>query len=283
MPLLEIDGIIPQVPVRRTNVIASVLGLEGSGKTAFALSGLYPTVYISTEASIEQGYTSDRTPIIDLMEDGRVEIYYIPVSNIYSKLTVEKLEQMDGSTTVLQEVRSALSPEELKHHVETADRFQRIYYAALKAPVEQVPTVVVDSMTRIYPIMRIVNAGKFEQVMQKDHGGINNAMGDLFNAAKESGKNVIFISHIKPKWMGGQVVEGQWDIHGWPMTRQNVFVEVMCERIEKPGAYTTYKQRIMYAKHAPQITGDYVPNGDTGAVDPMCGGDLNGLKDLLTF
>ena len=147
----------------RPRIIMSVSGLEKQGKTHFALTAPGPLGMFST----------------DIGEEGVVEKF--GDKDIY----IMSIDRVDDDS-------AEQAPEEYA-------RFHGAYVKLLRG--KEVRTIVLDTATEIWEILRMARFGRLTQVMPYQYGPVNAEYRALIREAYAYDKNLILIHKMKPKYI----------------------------------------------------------------------------------
>lgn len=155
-----------------TGLVISSTGTEKSGKTDWALRGTPgPLAYIGVSEE-------DSEFLVDQFAEGKrvlKKFISFPTGRIEvsaSKSTYRKLWK----------------------------QFEDAYYESLK--VKELRTLVADNATTIWDLRQLAEFGKLSQNNKYGYGPCNADMKSVITAAKQSGKNVIFIHRSKKQYKG---------------------------------------------------------------------------------
>jgi hypothetical protein len=108
------------------------------------------------------------------------------------------------------------------------------YSAALSH--KDVRTVVVDTGTELWELLRLARFGKKAQVLPHEYGPVNDEFRRVLNLAKASDKNVIFTHKLKPLYVNDKRVSGA-DLAGFGDMRYVVQSNVEVMRNAKSGEF----------------------------------------------
>lgn len=78
-------------------------------------------------------------------------------------------------------------------------RFKEAFRAALAS--RQIKTIVWDTETEVWELVRLCKFGKLTQVMPYHYGPVNNEYRKLLRETYDSGKNLILLHKMKPKYI----------------------------------------------------------------------------------
>ena len=137
-------------------IIMSVVGLEKQGKTHFALSAPGPISMFSTDVG-EEGV------VCKFWDEKEIHIMDISPAN------EDEPEDAD----------------------EEFARFHKAYMAMLRG--DEVRTILVDTATEIWELLRMARFGRLTQVMPYQYGPVNKEYRLLIRAAYNHDKNLILL------------------------------------------------------------------------------------------
>lgn len=158
----------------KPRIIMGIEGREGHGKTEFALSAPGPV-----------GYQS-----IDIGTEGIIEKHVKAGKEIYLKEYWNPLEGGDLSDPAIMK-RAQCKAEEFM------EEFTNDFRALVSSGVR---TVVWDTASEFWQVMRIARFGKLTQVMPHHYGPVNQEYLSLVKLAYNSNTNLILIHKVKPIW-----------------------------------------------------------------------------------
>ena len=157
----------------KKRLIVSVQGQEKSGKTHFSLTAPGPIAYFG----------------MDIGEEGVVDKFLDSGKEIYSADAQIKVP----NTIVMTKGGPTLDAEKAWEKMKVA-----LVTALSNGGVR---TVVVDTATEMWELIRLARFGKLTQVMPMQYGPVNAEMRGLLRAAFESDKNVILIHKVKAEYV----------------------------------------------------------------------------------
>jgi hypothetical protein len=162
----------------KRRLILSIEALEGSGKTRFALTAPGPIAFINFDYGLE----------------GVVEAFQVkkPIYVANVKLN------FDGSKDQI-----------VKAAEQELTTFEKNYQTALK----QAKTIVVDTGTELWELMRLAAFGKLAQVMPHHYAPVNQEMTRLIKLAYDSDANLIVTHKLKEQWVNDKRT-GQYEFAG---------------------------------------------------------------------
>lgn len=205
--MAEIDVIAQSLPkgftklqatsVTTHRLIVAVSGREKHGKTHFALTAPGPIAYqdldIGTEGVIEK-----------FVKSGKV---------IYHK---------EYGYTELKD-RGVNNKEQFKP---IWDKFKEDYIAIMDSKVR---TVVMDTASEVWELLRMAAFGKLDHVMPHHYGPVNAEYRSLLRMAYVSNKNLILLHKVKPQYIDDKRTR-EYDRAGFGDTGFMVQVNMRCWR-----------------------------------------------------
>ena len=160
-------------------LIIALSGLEKQGKTHFALTAPGPIAMYST----------------DIGEEGVVEKF--PKKDVYI-MTIDKVD----------EDAAEQAPVEY-------DRFRKSYNSMLRE--KEVRSIVFDTATEIWELLRMARVGKLTQVMPYQYGPVNAEYRALIRDAYKHDKNLILLHKMKPQYLNDKRT-GEYERSGFSDT-----------------------------------------------------------------
>jgi hypothetical protein len=195
------SGFSDQVIERRRRLVASIEGLEGTGKTHFSCTAPGPIIYfnidIGTEGVVEKFQTG-----FEGQPAKRILIKDIKVPKSAEKDTYEALW------------------ESLRQDAETAYKLKS-------------GTVVLDTTSEAYELCRLARFGRLTQVLPHMYTLSNNDWREFLRLAYDSHMNTILIHKVKPKYVNN-VRTSEYEIAG--MSEIPFLVQVRLSMFRTPGA-----------------------------------------------
>jgi hypothetical protein len=156
--------------VRR--LVIAVEGRERTGKTTFGLSAPGPLAFFpldpGREGVLEKSVKSKKI-LLPTTEKGEVETF---------------------------DYRDATSP---KDYERLWDKFKSLYYKALES--KEVKSIVVDTATEAWELLRITRFGKLTQVQPYHYGPVNAEFRDMIKQIYKTDKNLILIHKVKNEYV----------------------------------------------------------------------------------
>jgi hypothetical protein len=170
MPILSASTFLPGFTrangVLKRRLILSIEALEGVGKTRFTLTAPAPIAFLNFDYGLE----------------GVIEKFQVDKA-IY--VAAIKLDFQGDKDRI---IRAA--EDELK-------KFEINYQTALR----QARTIVIDTGTELWELMRLAAFGKLSQVLPHHYAPVNQEMTRLIKLAYESEVNLILTHKLKEQWI----------------------------------------------------------------------------------
>lgn len=259
-------------PARRSprRLIMDIRSVHKSvGKTRLALTAPKPVGYIAVEIGGEEGVIDQFLP------DGAMESEEIFTANIRMAEPVypnrEDFSQgKDGdkeyNAAVAEAVQAVANP--------SIDDF----YTAYETSLANAATTVVDTGTDFYQLARLAEFGRLERVPQLAYAQVKREVAKLFDDAYASGKNVIWIHHMKERWEqidGKGVPTGVFELDGCNVVNDKVqaVLELWREDLgeeeidEETARNVTFKGVISHSRHSPDAMGRTFTNDGINFID----------------
>ena len=165
---LKIDGFEPASGEVMPRLIMSIEALEKNGKTHFALTAPGPIAYFD----------------FDIGTEGVINKFTAGKEIIVSEHRIPR--DSDGGKGF-----------DFARGYET---FHKRFMAALNN--KQVRTLIVDTMSEAWELLRMARFGKLTQVMPRQYGPVNAEVRELIRQCFEHDKNVILVHKMKPQYVG---------------------------------------------------------------------------------
>jgi hypothetical protein len=151
-------------PIVVPRLIVGIEGLEKQGKSHFALTAPGPTAYFSSDVGLE-GVISK----------------FAPNKSVY----VMEMEVPD-----------------VKDKAELVwNKYLKAYQEVLALPLSTIRSVVVDTATELWELLRMKEFGKLTQVMPHHYGPVNAKYRAMIRMAYDSKKNLILLHKMKSKYI----------------------------------------------------------------------------------
>lgn len=160
--------------VVRPRIIANVEGLEKNGKTHFALTAPGPIAVVNFDVGLEG-----------------------VVHKFGDKQVVQADYRVDGSSGNTNTIAENAHKVWLK--------FMHDYNWALT----NMRTVVIDTGTELWELLRLARFGKLTQVMPHHYGPVNNEFRHMVKKAYDSQCNVIFLHKLKDEYINTTNAQGK--------------------------------------------------------------------------
>ena len=156
--------------------------LEKKGKTHFALTAPGPIALISTDTGSEE--------------------------------TAAKFKKVGKVIHLLK----STPPKEIGTNVAAAitewDKLLKAWYGVISD--KSIRTMIVDTHTEFWQVMRLARFGKLEQVPPKKYDEVNKDMRDMIKAIKErQNLNAVFIHKVKKTYVGSRKPDGTAGMDSW--------------------------------------------------------------------
>ena len=174
-----LPGFSPAAVTTKRRLIMSLDALEGAGKTRFALTAPGPIAFINLDEGLEG--------VIEPFQTQK-QIYLCQI----------KLE-FDGSRDQI---------------IKAAERELAKFDAAYQIALKQARTLVVDTATELWELMRLAAFGKLAQVLPHQYAEVNQAMTRLLKLAYDADCNLLLTHRLKPEWINDRRT-GQYEFAGF--------------------------------------------------------------------
>ena len=205
-------------------IILSLSGLEKQGKTHFSLTAPGPIAMFSTDIG-EEG-------VVDKFTDDK-DVYVMDVA----RLGEESAEK---------------APAEY-------ERFHTAYIELLRG--DDVRTIVFDTATEVWELLRIARFGRLTQVMPYQYGPVNAEYRHLIREAYNYDKNLILLHKMKPQYVNDKRT-GEYERAGFGDTGFLVQINAQIYRYapEDGGEFVLW---VKDCRQNPDMAGEEYPG-------PMC-------------
>lgn len=204
-------------------LIISIAGLEKQGKTHFSLTAPGPIAFFSTDIG-EEG-------VITKFNDKEVYI-----------MSIDKIDEDSAEQ----------APAEYA-------RFKEAYKGMLRGT--DVRTIIFDTATEIWEILRMARFGRLTQVMPYQYGPVNAEYRALIRDAYNYNKNLILLHKMKPQYINDKRT-GEYDRAGFGDTGFLVQVNTQIYRYSQ-GDGGDFALWIKDCRHNPDLV-------DEELSGPMC-------------
>jgi hypothetical protein len=175
----------------RRRLIINVVGKEKQGKTNFGLTAPGPIILFDLDYGLE---------------------------GVVSKFAGTKA--IYPSEYRINEISPA-------HFLSTWERFKKEFGGALKE--KEVRSVIVDTGTEMWELIRLARFGKLTQVMPQHYGPVNSELRGLIRDAYSSDKNLIILHKMTEIYKNNQPT-GEFGMAGFKDIPYNVQVNLLCWR-----------------------------------------------------
>lgn len=208
----------------RPRMILSISGLEKQGKSHFSLTAPGPIAFFS----------------MDTGEEGVVEKF-----ENKKEINIIRIDRVDNDSP-------GQAPKEF-------DRFKKAYNFALKDKL--IRTIIIDTATEIWEILRMARFGKLTQVMPFQYGPVNAEYRALIRDAYNYDKNLILLHKMKAQYINDKRT-GEWERAGFSDTGFLVQVNAQIYRYapQDGGDFAIF---IKDCRQNPDVAGEEL-------VGPMC-------------
>lgn len=167
MPSLTGTGFAPAPTTVNPRLILSVQGLEKNGKTHFALTAPGPIAVINFDTGLE----------------GVVHKFATEKQIVHADYRVEA---GNGSADTI---------------AGNAQKVWAKYMADYKWALANMRTIVIDTGSELWELLRLARFGKLTQVMPHHYGPVNNEFRQMVKMAYDGSANVIFLHKMKDEYL----------------------------------------------------------------------------------
>jgi hypothetical protein len=239
----KIAGSTFELVSKRTlrRLIMSARAVEKSGKTHFALTAPDPIAVLNTDIGLEG--------------------------------VVEKFID-SGKTIYATEVRMPLLGKKVDQQLvakEAEERFN-ILMADFKAALadKTIRTVVFDSATQVWELLRLARFGKLTQVMPQHYTAVNTEYEQLMREAYASDKNLILLHKMKDEWLDNNRT-GKKELAGYKDTPFLTQLNVLLTRHDREDGVegSDFRLKVLDCRQNPEINNLVLENEN--ATFPMLG------------
>lgn len=170
----------------RRRLIVMAEAPEKSGKTHFSLTtpamkvgkregiGMFAYDVGGVEGVVQKFQKFKRI----FLSECRVEIPKMPVGGAYASWSIQEAQQISTN----------------------AEKMWQVYWDKYRYAVEHFRTVVLDTSTDVYALLRLAKFGKLTEVKPQHYEPINRIMEEMINMAFSEGVNLVMIHKMKPEW-----------------------------------------------------------------------------------
>ena len=188
--VLAAAGFTDVIESRAKSLTMLVSGVEGTGKTSWALTGPKPLLYMGTDFGADGIIQKAQGQIVRPMgADGKPKEYKVNIPHEY-RAFVDRTE-----TDKERQAREGRLANFV--HDEFYRPFHADYVAALKAGVR---TVVWDTALEVWEFLRLSVYGRAATNRDDLKTEANAKMKEMIRLANLAGVNLIMINRLKPKW-----------------------------------------------------------------------------------
>jgi hypothetical protein len=188
----------PEKPIER--LICSIEGSQKRGKTHLAL----------TAAAKRKGNRKG-IGVLNFDEglDGVVQKFMNEGKEVYHSIYKSKIDLPPGKRLRGQDL--------LDYRSEQGDQIYRSFRKDWTFALENFRTVIVDTATELWEIMRLKQFGKLDQVKPHHYTPINREYRDMISEAYDSEANVILVHKVKDEWLNDKRT-GKKELQGFKET-----------------------------------------------------------------
>jgi len=200
----------------KPRLIVSVSGHEKQGKSHFAMTAPGPIAYFNADIGME-GVVGKFT--------GDKEIHVLEVARVENEETDAEDEW---------------------------DRFETAFKAMLRS--NYIRTMVVDTATEVWELLRMARFGRLTQVMPYQYGPVNAEYRALIREAFNWDKNLVLLHKMKEVYSGNgpkAAPTGEWTRSGFKDTGYLVQVNAQIDHYDEEGFTLT----IQDCRHDPDLMG----------------------------
>ncbi len=183
-------------------LIMAVGGREKQGKTHFALTAPGPIAYFD----------------LDIGTEGVVNKFIAGG---------KKIAHNDFNYHSIKSARGQSGPVDVAKYAEMWERLRADFVAVLDTT--GIRTVIVDTATEVWELLRLARFGKLSQVMPHQYGPVNAEYRELLRLAYQSDKNVVLLHKMKAEYVNDKRTGG-YERAGFSDTGFMVQVNVRCWR-----------------------------------------------------
>jgi hypothetical protein len=215
-------------------MIISVCGEEKAGKNYFSFTFPGP-IYVHS---------------FDIGLEGTID-QFVAKKEIY--VAEYELEVQPGMATPAEVAESASK---------LWDNFTSNYKDSLSSAKQG--TVVIDTDTEVYELLRLARFGKLTQVMPHHYGPVNAEFRDIVRSAYDHQSNLFMIGRLGDEWLndasgkgnktGQRIRKGFGDL---PYLTQ---INALCQRVDLGGGGSTFEAVIESCRFNPECNGATVGN-----------------------
>lgn len=181
----------------KPRLILAIDGLEKQGKTHFAFTAPGPIAYQS----------------IDIGEEGVISKF--PGKQVFiAKYRFNVRTGLGASSQVMRTAPKFMEMSQITQQAEEV--YNRFYTDFHKAIRSNVRTIIWDTASEVWELLRMARYGKLTEVKQEHHGPIKAEMRELIREAYDSDCNLILLHKLKSMWIDNQRQYGKYERQGMP-------------------------------------------------------------------
>jgi len=236
---VKIEGFEPMDGRPRPRLVLAVDGLQKRGKTRFALTAPRPIAYINLDRGFEASKDMDLTDVV--------------------------IADLSGAMQKVQPGKGKLGEDVLKPFKEEAEKALELivkrWNAALNAGVR---TVVFDTATRWWEILRIARFGKIQQVSKEHYGPVKAEFERFLYGALGASSNVI-LNHRQRAEYQGENKTGRFERAGYGDVQYITHASVELTRVpfvERADGDLGFRAIITDCATNPEADGEVLSNAD---------------------
>lgn len=200
----------------KDRLIVSVEGMDKQGKTHFALTAPAPLVFFNFDIGLEG-------------------VLHKHLGN--------------GRDIYVQDVRlPAVKDTGDYNYLSALETFKRAYVDTMAMP--EVQSIVIDTATELWELMRMARFGKLTQVMPHHYGPVNAEYREILRMAYDSDKNLILVHKVKAEYVNDKNT-GNMVRSGFKDTGFMVQVNALSYRDEDDA----FHLEVLNCRHNPQARG----------------------------
>ena len=155
----------------KQRIILAIDAMEKCGKTHFALTAPGPIAYINNDMGLDG-------VVQKFQKEKEIWVASYKLSSSINGLSVEKTAELAGAMW---------------------EKFTSDYMGAVNDP--QIKTVVLDTATEVWDLLRLANFGKLKQVNKFEYDVPQSIFREMIRLAEDTNKNFVFIHKVKDEWV----------------------------------------------------------------------------------
>lgn len=232
----------PPSEVVNKRAVVSVTAMEKEGKTHFALTGPQPLVYFDVDAGSE----------------GVIEAH-----------------KAMGKEILVYRLRVVKEEDQAQWEKQWEDLKDKLV-AAWGLPFG---TVIVDTKTELYELVRLVKFGKLSQISSYQYDRTNKEIRELIRLAYESSMSTVFIHKMRPVYLNDKRT-GDYEPKGWGDMPFNVQANLFPFCMEE-GDKIVFKVKVKDCRLNAKMRGKVYSCGEAGEPPKADDYTLEKLIDLM--